>query len=162
MTAGSVELKCATQYASALCDGREQMIAMLQRAALLLRGVGGRLPIRVLLLSLAIVVFGIVLLPSIVFPIVGLYIVWRLPLGKKATLYAAYIYLIAAVAALWWLEVAMSDRGIHYYGTGYIGIIPSLVLTVLAVGLLIANFVDAKGQAQFEFRNAKEEKDVQR
>lgn len=120
------------------------------------------MPIRVLLLSLAIVVFGIVLLPSIVFPIVGLYIVWRLPLGKKATLYAAYIYLIAAVAALWWLEVAMSDRGIDYYGTGYIGIIPSLVLTVLAVGLLIANFVDAKGQAQFEFRNAKEEKDVQR
>lgn len=139
------------------------MIAMLQRAALLLRrSRWGCLPIRVLLLSLAIVVFGIVLLPSIVFPIVGLYIVWRLPLGKKATLYAAYIYLIAAVAALWWLEVAMSDRGIDYYGTGYIGIIPSLVLTVLAVGLLIANFVDAKGQAQFEFRNAKEEKDVQR
>lgn len=110
----------------------------------------GGLPRSVVLIVLAIVVFGVVLLPSIVFPVVGLYLVWRLPRQRRLTLYAAYIYLIAALAALWWLEMALSDRGIDYYGTGYIGIVPSAVLTGLTAVLLVVSFVDTEGRAQFK------------
>ena len=110
----------------------------------------GGLPRSVVLIVLAIVVFCVVLLPSIVFPVVGLYLAWRLPRQRKMTLYAAYIYLIAALAALWWLEMALSDRGIDYYGTGYIGIVPSAVLTGLTAVLLFVSFADTEGRAQFK------------
>ena len=110
----------------------------------------GGLPRSVVLIVLAIVLFSVVLLPSIVFPMVGLYLAWRLPRQRKMTLYAAYIYLIAALAALWWLEMALSDRGIDYYGTGYIGIVPSAVLTGLTAVLLVVSFVDTEGRAQFK------------
>ena len=110
----------------------------------------GGLPRSVVLMALAIVVFCVVLLPSIVFPAVGLYLAWRLPRQRKMTLYAAYIYLIAALAALWWLEMALSDRGIDYYGTGYIGIVPSAVLTGLSAVVLVVSFVDTEGRAQFK------------
>jgi hypothetical protein len=110
----------------------------------------GGLPRSVVLIVLAIVVFCIVLLPSIVFPIVGSYLAWRLPRQRKMTLYAAYIYLMAAIAALWWLEMALSDRGIDYYGTGYLGVVPSAVLTGLTAVLLVVSFVDTEGRAQFK------------
>jgi hypothetical protein len=110
----------------------------------------GGLPRSVVLIVLAIVLFSVVLLPSIVFPVVGLYLAWRLPRQRKMTLYAAYIYLIAALAALWWLEMALSDRGIDYYGTGYIGIVPSAVLTGLTAVLLFVSFADTEGRAQFK------------
>ena len=110
----------------------------------------GGLPRSVVLIVLAIVLFSVVLLPSIVFPMVGLYLAWRLPRQRKMTLYAAYIYLIAALAALWWLEMALSDRGIDYYGTGYIGIVPSAVLTGLTAVLLFVSFADTEGRAQFK------------
>ena len=116
----------------------------------------GDLPTIVSLIALAILVFCVVLLPSIIFPIVGLYIVWRLPLRKRVTLYAAYVYLIAAVAALWYLEIALSDRGIDYYGSGYIGIVPSAAVTGLSALLLILSFVDKQGRGQFKSRAAKE------
>jgi len=109
----------------------------------------GGLPRSVVLIVLAIVAFCVVLLPSIVFPVVGLYLAWRLPRQRKMTLYAAYIYLIAALAALWCLEMALSDRGIDYYGTGYIGIVPSAVLTGLTAVLLFVSFADTEGRAQF-------------
>ena len=126
-------------------------IGVMGRFALLLRrSRWGSLPRSVLLILLAIVVFCVVLLPSIVFPVVGLYLAWRLPRQRKMTLYAAYIYLIAALAALWWLEMALSDRGIDYYGTGYIGIVPSAVLTGLTAVLLVVSFVDTEGRAQFK------------
>jgi hypothetical protein len=123
---------------------------------LLQRSRWGGLPTRVLLLGLIIAVFCIVLLPSIIFPIVGLYILWRLPLRKKGTLYAACIYLIAALAALWWLEMAMSDRGIDYYGSGYIGTIASSALTIVTIMLLIANFLGRDEQAQPQLRDDQE------
>jgi hypothetical protein len=130
---------------------------MLQRASLLLRrSRWGGLPTRLLLLSLLIAVFCIVLLPSIIFPIAGLYLLWSLPLRKKGTFYAACIYLIAALAALWWLELAMSDRGIDYYGSGYIGVIPSLALTIITAMLLIANFLGRDGPARPELREGQE------
>jgi hypothetical protein len=126
-------------------------IGVMERFALFLRrSRWGGLPRSVLLIMLAIVVFCVVLLPSIVFPVVGLYLAWRLPRQRKMTLYAAYIYLIAALAALWWLEMALSDRGIDYYGTGYIGIVPSAVLTGLTAVLLVVSFVDTEGRAQFK------------
>ena len=126
-------------------------IGVMGRFALLLRrSRWGSLPRSVLLILLAIVVFCVVLLPSIVFPVIGLYLAWRLPRQRKMTLYAAYIYLIAALAALWWLEMALSDRGIDYYGTGYIGIVPSAVLTGLTAVLLVVSFVDTEGRAQFK------------
>ena len=124
---------------------------MLQNVLLFLRrSRWGGLPRSVVLIVLAIVLFSVVLLPSIVFPMVGLYLAWRLPRQRKMTLYAAYIYLIAALAALWWLEMALSDRGIDYYGTGYIGIIPSAVLTGLTAVLLFVSFADTEGRAQFK------------
>jgi len=126
-------------------------IGVMGRFALLLRrSRWGSLPRSVLLILLAIVVFCVVLLPSIVFPVIGLYLAWRLPRQRKMTLYAAYIYLIAALAALWWLEMALSDRGIDYYGTGYIGSVPSAVLTGLTAVLLVVSFVDTEGRAQFK------------
>ena len=126
-------------------------IGVMGRFALLLRrSRWGSLPRSVLLILLAIVVFCVVLLPSIVFPVIGLYLAWRLPRQRKMTLYAAYIYLIAALAALWWLEMALSDRGIDYYGTGYIGIVPSAVLTGLTAVLLFVSFADTEGRAQFK------------
>jgi len=70
----------------------------------------------IIFIALAILVFCVVLLPSVIFPLLGVYLVWRPPLRTKLTLYAAYVYLIAALAALWWLEVALSDRGIDYFG----------------------------------------------
>ncbi len=112
----------------------------------------GGLPATIVLIALAILVFCLVLLPSVTFPLLGLYLVWRLPLRKKLTLYAAYVYLIAALAALWWLELALSDRGIDYFGTGYIGIFPGAVLTLLTIVLLIASFLDKKARAQFKSR----------
>jgi hypothetical protein len=130
---------------------------MLQRAILLLRrSRWGGLPLRMLLLCLLVTIFCIVLLPSVIFPIVGLYIVWRLPLRKKVTFYAACIYLIAALAALWWLEMAMSDRGIDYFGSGYIGIIPSSALTLVTAALLIVTFLGRDEQAQPEFGKGQE------
>jgi hypothetical protein len=116
----------------------------------------GDLPTTVTLIALAILLFCVVLLPSIIFPIAGLYIVWRLPLRKKVTLYAAYVYLMAAIMALWYLEIALSDRGIDYYGTGYIGIVPSAAVTGLTALLLILSFVDKEGRGQFKSRAAKE------
>jgi hypothetical protein len=120
----------------------------------------GDLPTVVILIALAILVFCVVLLPSIIFPVVGLYIVWRLPLRKKATLYAAYVYLIAAVVALWYLEIALSDRGIDYYGSGYIGIAPSAAVTGLTALLLVLSLVDKQGRGQFKSRAAKENEEV--
>jgi hypothetical protein len=125
--------------------------SMLQNVLLIIRrSRWGDLPTTVILISVAILVFCVVLLPSVIFPLVGLYIVWRLPQRKKITLYAAYVYLIAAVAALWYLEIALSDRGIDYFGTGYIGIVPSAAVTGLTALLLILSFVDSEGRAQFK------------
>jgi len=126
-------------------------IGVIGRFALFLRrSRWGELPRSVVLIVLAIVAFCVVLLPSIVFPVAGLYLAWRLPRQRKMTLYAAYIYLIAALAALWWLEMALSDRGIDYYGTGYIGIVPSAILTGLTAVVLVVSFVDTEARAQFK------------
>src|SRR3989440_6344558 len=108
----------------------------------------GGLPTTIIFIALAILVFCVVLLPSVIFPVLGVYLVWRLPLRRKLTLYAAYIYLIAALAALWWLEVALSDRGIDYFGTGYIGIVPSVVLTGITALLLIVRLLDKEAPTQ--------------
>ena len=40
--------------------------------------------------------------------------------------------------------------GVDYYGTGYIGIIPSAVLTGLSAVVLVVSFVDTEGRAQFK------------
>src|SRR3979411_1664662 len=99
----------------------------------------GGVPATTIFIALGILEFWVALLPSMIFPVLGVYLVWRLPLRRKLTLYAAYIYLIAALAALWWLEVALSDRGIDYFGTGYIGIVPSVLLTCIPALLLIVS-----------------------
>ena len=102
-------------------------IGVMERFTLFLRrSRWGGLPRSVVLMALAIVVFCVVLLPSIVFPVVGLYLAWRLPRQRKMTLYAAYIYLIAALAALWWLEMALSDRGLTTTGQGISGLFRAL------------------------------------